>query len=94
MSEQQDNNNTNNNQKSFRRHNGRNKRIKSIQTIAFNPTLPNAIKKELTYHQALSVWLRSRQLVREGAFHPHLISDAEKKEQIEECYRQRAEQRN
>jgi len=86
MSEEQDNNN----RKPARRfHPGRNKRIKDIQTKAFNPTLPNGVKRELTYHQALSVLLRSRQLVREGAYHPHLISDADKKAQIEECYRQR-----
>jgi len=86
MSEQQDNNN----RKPARRfHHGRNKRIKAIQAMALNPRLPNGVKKELTYHQALSILLRSRQLVREGAYHPHLISEADKKAQIEECYRQR-----
>lgn len=90
MSDQQENSNPRPNK---RFHHNRNKRVKAIQATALNPTLPNGVKKELTFHQALSILLRSRQLIREGAFHPHLISAADKKAQIEECYKQRDAQR-
>lgn len=73
----------------------RDRQIKIIQdTAAACPTLTNGVKKELTFQQCLSIWLRSKQLIREANFHPCLINSAKKKEQIEVCYRQRTQNRN
>lgn len=63
---------------------------KTIQYNAFNPKTVNGIKKEITEQQAFSIFLRSKQLVKEGLLHPNM-SLAEYQRQIEECYRQRKE---
>jgi hypothetical protein len=67
--------------------------ISRIQYNAMNPRAPNKNKKEITFQQALSILLRSKQLIREGAYHSHSISSQTKDYQINECYRQRATER-
>jgi hypothetical protein len=76
------------------RRRGRGKFIHTIQNNAMNTKLPNGVKKELTYQQALSILLRSKQLIREGSYHPHSISQQAKAFQINECYKQRSLQRD
>ena len=71
------------------RRRGRGKFIRIIQNNVMNPRLSNGVKKELTYQQALSIMLRSRQLIREGAYHPHTLHPEAKIFQINECYKQR-----
>jgi len=66
--------------------------VDRIQENALNTKNPNCTSTELTYQQALSVHLRSRQLIRDGAFHPHLISEANKAKQGNRCYEQRKRQ--
>ena len=81
--------------KKIRHYNGdRNlKFAKQIQDSARKAGLPNMVSKVITECQAVSIFLRSRQLRREGAYHPHLVSAADKKAQVEECYRQRNAER-
>ncbi|KKM15043.1 hypothetical protein LCGC14_1700040 [marine sediment metagenome] len=66
--------------------------VTRIQENAESTKLPNCTNTKLTYQQALSVHLRSRQLVRDGAFHPHLISGERKSRQVNICYEQRHRQ--
>ena len=66
--------------------------VTRIQENAKNTRLSNCKNIELTYQQALSIYLRSRQLVRDGAFHPHLISGERKSRQVDICYKQRQHQ--
>jgi hypothetical protein len=47
------------------------------------------VAKELTYQQGLSILLRSKQLIREGALHSNRISREDKIRQINKCYEQR-----
>ena len=64
-----------------------------LQSILFNaesPTLPNGVKKELTYQQAISIANRSDQLANESASHPSFNKYVDR--QVEDCYRQREEQ--
>ena len=68
--------------------------VTNIQENAKNTELPNVASIELTYQQALSIHLRSRQLIREGAFHPHLISKENKDKQVAKCYEQRKRRNN
>jgi len=67
------------------------RRLQAIQTIMENALAggENKVSREITFQQAFSVHLRSRQLQVEGANHPHLISDAERARQIDQCYAQR-----
>lgn len=65
--------------------------VQSIIFNAENPTLPNETRKELTYQQAVGVAIRSNQLYNESTSHPSLNKYLEK--QVEECYRQRFEQK-
>jgi len=70
----------------------RNKYLKfvtAIQNNALTTKLPNCASTELTYQQALSVLLRSRQLAREGALHPNRIDPEEMAKQVDICYKQR-----
>jgi len=67
----------------------RNRFIYNIQGNAINSKLSNGVKKELTYQQALSIMLRSKQLIREGSYRPNVIGPRTKTAQINECYRQR-----
>lgn len=60
--------------------------VETIQANALNNDLPNGIPTELTYQQALSIWLRSCQLVKEGAMHS--IHPKKLANQIEICYKQ------
>jgi len=64
--------------------------VTDIQTVCLNIKLENGVPRELTYQQALSVLLRSQQLVREGKMHPNRLSDEQMKRQIDICYEQRA----
>ena len=66
--------------------------VNRIQESAERTRLPNSKNVELTYQQALSIHLRSRQLVRDGAYHPHLISGDRKLRQVDMCYEQRHRQ--
>jgi hypothetical protein len=67
--------------------------VTKIQDAAINTNLPNCVSRELEYQQALSVLLRSRQLIREGGLHPNRISTKIKAEQIDKCYEQRENRR-
>ena len=87
MAEQDININQDTNQTPWQK--SRDQQIQIIQDTAACPTLSNGVAKTLTYQQAMSIWLRASQLAREGGGHSHSISDAERKQQIEICYRQR-----
>lgn len=67
------------------------KRERAIQEIIDNAAKGggNRVARELTFQQAFSIHLRSRQLIEEGRDRPHLISDSKKAEQIDACYEQR-----
>lgn len=67
------------------------RRLHDIQDIMENAMAggENKLSRELTFQQAYSVYLRSRQLQVEGSAHPHLISDEERARQIDLCYEQR-----
>ena len=82
-------NNTNQPQEQTEWQISRDRQIQIIQDTAATPcpTLTNGVAKQLTYQQAMSIWLRASGLVRESRFNS--ISDAERKQQIEICYRQR-----
>lgn len=70
----------------------RNKYLKDttrVQQVALSGSCPNGVKKELTYQQALSIILRSRQLYREGLIHANKIGEKQLANQIERCYEQR-----
>lgn len=62
--------------------------VEVIQDSAFNFNLLNGISVELTYQQALSIHLRSRQLIREGALHPNQLDTKFLTNQIDKCYKQ------
>ena len=62
--------------------------VEEIQRNARETELPNGRKVELTYQQALSVYLRSCQLVKEGGVHLGQLGQSELSSQINECYRQ------
>jgi len=68
------------------------KHVEAIQNNAAYTKLDNGVVKELTYQQGLSVLLRSRQLIKEGAAHPGGVGQEELQRQIDICYRQRARQ--
>ena len=61
--------------------------VEQIQDNALFNDLPNGIKVELTYQQALSILLREGQLKREGSSVGKLSKKA-KLRQIERCYEQ------
>lgn len=63
--------------------------VTAIQQIARTSELSNGVAKELTYQQGLSILLRSKQLIREGALHSNRISREDKIRQINKCYEQR-----
>ena len=63
--------------------------VKAIQEVALDPQTDNCVPVELAYQQALSIHLRSRQLVQEGITHPNTLTPAAKKRQIDRCYDQR-----
>lgn len=63
--------------------------VEEIQQNALLSQNDNCIDFELTYQQALSIYLRSRQLILESIVHPATISPDEKVKQINKCYRQR-----
>jgi len=67
--------------------------VTAIQHIAKTTNLPNCAPKELTYQQGLSILLRSKQLIREGALHPNKIDPKELARQIDKCYEQRERRR-
>jgi hypothetical protein len=62
--------------------------VTRIQNAAKNCKLPNSISYDLTYQQALSIYIRSCQLEQESLLHPNK-QNREIKKQIEECYKQR-----
>ncbi len=64
-----------------------------IYDAAIGTILPNCVSKELTYQQALSILLRSRQLAREGKMHPSKIHPKMRDTQIDKCYAQRERRR-
>jgi len=64
------------------------KYVEAIQDSALNSNLPNGINVELTYQQALSIYLRSSQLIKEGSLHPNQLSPKAKTAQIDKCYKQ------
>lgn len=63
--------------------------VTAVQNVASTIKVPNCVPTELTYQQGLSILLRSKQLIREGALHPNKISGEEKAKQINRCYEQR-----
>lgn len=63
--------------------------VNEIQDVAININLPNCVSTKLEYQQALSIFLRSRQLAREGKLHPNTIHPKLKGQQIDKCYEQR-----
>jgi len=64
--------------------------VAEIQETALSNTLENGVCMELTYQQALSIHLRSRQLARESGHRDSGITDDEYSRQIDRCYHQRA----
>lgn len=62
--------------------------VEDIQNSAFNFNQPNGISVELMYQQALSIHLRSSQLIKEGALHPNKLSQKAKNNQVDKCYKQ------
>jgi len=64
--------------------------INAIQETA----LQHSNSYELTYQQALSIYLRSTQLIREGSNRSHGLSGKRKVEQINRCYKQRSDQQS
>lgn len=63
--------------------------VTAIQQVASTNELSNGVTRELTYQQGLSILLRSKQLIREGALHSNRISREDKARQIDKCYEQR-----
>ena len=61
-----------------------------IQEAALNAGLSNCVSTELTYQQALSVLLRSRQLDRESNQRSLGVTPETMARQTDHCYRQRA----
>jgi len=76
-------------EKTKKRRNKYLKHVAMVQSNAMTTKLLNCANRELTYQQALSILLRSRQLAREGALHPNRISQERKTEQVNRCYVQR-----
>lgn len=66
--------------------------VSNIQETALQGGGHNLVSKELTYQQALSIHLRSRQLAREGAARPHGMNKGLLAKQVERCYEQRKRQ--
>ena len=66
--------------------------VETIQDNALNFNLENGIIAELTYQQALSIYLRSSQLIKEGTLHSNQLSPKAKANQIEKCYKQQYRQ--
>ena len=66
--------------------------VEIIQRNAFENNLANGVVRELSYQQALSIYLRSSQLSKEGSLHPNGISQREYDRQVEVCYAQRDQQ--
>ena len=64
------------------------KDIERIQSVAFNARARGSISKNLTFQQALSILLRSQELISETEG----ITHEEKARQIDECWRQKREQ--
>lgn len=62
--------------------------VEAIQRNAMFPKNENCISVNLTYQQALSIHMRSFQLISEGQIHP-TITQKEKDAQIEICDDQR-----
>lgn len=69
------------------------KRERAIQEISDDAAKggENKVAKELTFQQAFSIYLRSRQLISEGSTRSRLISNEEKAKQIDLCYKQHTE---
>jgi hypothetical protein len=88
MSENQNQENNNQQARQQKRSDNRDRRVRAIQSTAFNTKLPNGVQRELTYNQALSILIRSRQLYNESR--EGMLSDSELRSQINACYAQRA----
>lgn len=72
----------------------RNKFAKVVSAIQETALRHSYTEYELTYQQALSVHLRSQQLMREGSNRSHGLSAGRRAEQVNRCYKQRADQRS
>lgn len=64
--------------------------VASIQEVALSNTLGNGVVRELTYQQALSIHLRSRQLARENEHRGSGLPSNEYERQVNHCYHQRS----
>lgn len=64
--------------------------VTEIQEAALSNTLENGVCRELTYQQALSIHLRSRQLAKESRHRNSGLSDTEFSRQVDRCYYQRS----
>ena len=67
--------------------------VEKIINNAQNSTLLNCVPTKLTYQQAFSILLRSRQLSKENG-HLQIIDNGEKAKQIEACYAQRLKEKS
>lgn len=64
--------------------------VGTIQGTALSNTLENGVVRELTYQQALSIYLRSCQLARESKHQNAGLSKDEYERQVDHCYHQKA----
>jgi len=62
--------------------------VNSIMDVAMHTLKDNIIPTELSFQQALSVYLRSEQLKRESKTHP-ANNPARKAKEIETCWKKR-----
>jgi len=67
--------------------------VARIQDVALQGDGDNRVSVELEYQQALSIHLRSGQLIREGQLHPTVLIPERKAKQIERCYEQKGQRR-